>query len=275
MSLALIERNGTWSGSLDPVGLDELNSIASLQTRADRKYVIRRSDLDALAVQLGAVARVLDIDRRRSFGYWSTYYDTPYLSSYLDAARKRPRRWKVRTRTYLDSDVHFIEVKTRSRRGRTVKTRQPATAGDHSQLSADSRQFVATTLTQRLGITAPESEQIVAQLQPTLTTEYERVTLLVNSDSSRATIDTALAVTLPDGTQRRLDGHVIVETKTSGRPSLVDRALWDMGLRPAKISKFGAGLALLRPSLPAAKWNRVLRNDFGWTPAPAAPPIST
>ena len=59
-------------------------------------------------------------------------------------------------------------------------------------------------------------------------------------------------------------------TKTSGRASLVDRSLWDMGIRPVSISKFGAGLAILEPSLPAAKWNRVLRHNFDWTPARAA-----
>lgn len=273
MTLAEIEHFDPWAASLGSVSLDELDSVASLQTRVDRKYVIRRSDLEALAPQISSLARVLDIDGRRQFGYWSTYYDTPDLASYLDTARKRPRRWKVRTRTYLDSDLHFIEVKTRNRRGSTVKTRQNGGVTDHCQLSAPSRLFVATTLTQRLGNTADAGRELVAQLRPTLTTEYERVTLLVKSDSSRATIDTALAVGLPDGQQRQLSDHVIVETKTPGRPSPVDRVLWDRGVRPVSISKFGAGLALLQPSLPASKWNRVLRNDFGWTPEPQKPTI--
>ncbi|NNE96078.1 MAG: VTC domain-containing protein, partial [Acidimicrobiales bacterium] len=110
--VAVVEPNDGWAGSFDPVGLDELNSIASLQTRVDRKYVICRSDLGELTLQIGSVARVLEIDGRRQFGYWSTYYDTPDLDSYLAAARKRPRRWKVRVRSYLDSDLHYVEVKT-------------------------------------------------------------------------------------------------------------------------------------------------------------------
>ena len=270
MTLAMTKQNDAWSAQFESVGLDELNSNASLQTRVDRKYVITQSTFEALVPRIAPLARVLEIGGQRQLGYWSTYYDTPDLSSYLDAVHKRPSRWKVRTRTYLDSDLHFIEVKTRSRRGRTVKTRQLAEVADHQQLAPASQLFVAATLSDRLGITVGEGGRTVALLQPTLTTEYARVTLLVESDTSRATVDTALAVSLTDGTQRRLDDHVIIETKTSGRASPVDRVLWDSGIRPASISKFGAGLALLQPSLPAAKWNRVLRNDFGWTPAPAA-----
>lgn len=267
MTLIMSERNDLVFSSFDPVGLDELDSIASLQTRVDHKYVIRRSCLETLTAQLRSQSRVLEIDSRRDFGYRSTYFDTPELTSYHDAARKRPRRWKVRTRTYLDSDAHFVEVKTRNRRGRTVKKRQPAVAADHCHLGAETQRFVTETLAHRLDLPEEAGALLVARLQPTLTSEYRRVTLLIETDASRATVDSNLRVSLPDGSRRLLDDHVIIETKTSGRPSLVDRALWDLGVRPMKISKFGTGLALLRPSLPAAKWNRVLRNDFGWTPA--------
>ena len=50
-------------------------------------------------------------DGRRWFRYRSHYFDTPTLSSYLAAAHRRPRRHKVRSRSYLDSGQHFLEVK--------------------------------------------------------------------------------------------------------------------------------------------------------------------
>jgi hypothetical protein len=46
---------------------------------------------------------VLEIDGARSFAYDSTYFDTPDLDAYLLAATRRRRRFKVRTRTYVDS----------------------------------------------------------------------------------------------------------------------------------------------------------------------------
>ena len=60
-----------------------------------------------------------------------------------------------------------------------------------------------------------------------------------------------------------VDGSVlvamaIVESKTAGPPSPVDRILWSMGHRPVCVSKFGTGLAALYPELPANRWRRAL-----------------
>ena len=266
MKPAPSERIEPWWDTLHPVQLQELNSVAGLQTRIDRKYIVRREDLDTVIPLIGG--RVLDIDGRRVFRYWSTYFDTPERTSYFDAVRKRPRRWKVRVRTYLESDLHYVETKTRNHGRPTMKSRQPATPADHRQLSAASRSFVTASLAERLAISSKDvDEKIVTELQPALATEYGRVTILADADRSRVTVDSALSVSLPVGGCRLLADHVIIETKTTGRPSDVDHALWNAGVRPASISKFGVGSALLQPWLPASKWNRVLRQDFGWSPA--------
>jgi hypothetical protein len=64
-----------------------------------------------------------------------------------------------------------------------------------------------------------------------------------------------------------LPGMAIVESKSPGPPSGVDRLLWAMGYRPMKISKFCTSLAALDRGLPANKWSRALRQP--WTPLPA------
>ena len=106
---------------LQPIGLDELNSDASLLTRKDRKYIMPVSMVRSLVEQDDL--RVLEIDGLRSFRYESVYFDTPERVSYLAAAHKRRRRFKVRTRSYLDSGLCSLEVKTRERRGLTEKHR--------------------------------------------------------------------------------------------------------------------------------------------------------
>ena len=88
--------------SLAAVTLAELNAAASLLTRVDRKYLLPVHAAQDLVHALGD-AQVLQIGRRRSFAYASTYFDTPDLDSYYLAARGRRRRFKVRTRSYLDS----------------------------------------------------------------------------------------------------------------------------------------------------------------------------
>ena len=110
MSPALLRTIGS---DLAPIGLAELVERAALQTRVDRKYVVPLAAVGALLTALGSRARILEIDGQRSFRYESVYFDTPELTSYLLTARRRRRRFKVRTRTYVDSSECWLEVKTR------------------------------------------------------------------------------------------------------------------------------------------------------------------
>jgi len=202
---------------------------------------------------------VLEIDGERALRYASQYFDTPELDSYFGAARGRRRRFKVRARTYLDSGGSFLEVKTRGGRSATVKGRVPVT-GD--ELDDDAVAY-ASDLLMDAGI--PGAGRLAARLQPTLVTQYRRATVLLPAgvhDASRGTIDTELVWIGATGTVLELPAAVIVETKSGQRPGALDRALWRHGHRPARISKYGTGMAALNPALPANKWRRVLNHYF-------------
>lgn len=239
--------------ALAPVGLDELTERAALLTRVDRKYVVPVDDAVRLLDRLRGTARVLEIGGERAFGYASVYFDTDGLDSYLLAARRRPLRWKVRTRTYGSSGERWLEVKTRDRRGRTVKHRD-VHDGDPADLPAHGTAFVAGAL-DAAGVAPPTTA-----LRPTLVTRYRRSTLHLPDDDSRVTLDTALVCTLaPGGRSAVLPGRVVVETKTAGHASAVDHLLWRSGHRPSRISKYATGLAALEPGLPSTRWRPVLR----------------
>lgn len=241
--------------SMKSIGLEELNSSASLLTRKDRKYLVPPALINKLAAR--ADLRVLEIEGRRRFRYESVYFDTPDRVSYLAAAHQRRRRFKVRTRSYLDSGICSLEVKTRERRGLTEKHRLPYSVVQRGQLTGAALEFIDGFET-----IAP----VGRQLAPVLTTRYKRTTLLETSSMSRVTIDVDFQCEDADKSHTTLSELAIVETKTSGRPCGVDRFLWDEHQRPIKISKYCTGLAALTPRLPANKWNRVLRAHFGWTP---------
>ncbi|WP_251149942.1 polyphosphate polymerase domain-containing protein [Cellulosimicrobium sp. Marseille-Q4280] len=249
---------------LDAVGLDELVTSAALLARVDRKYVLTVDD--AVAVLGGLVttgdARVLQIDGERQFGYESVYFDTPDLVSFHLTATRRRRRFKVRTRTYLDSGQSFLEVKTRAARGVTLKQREPHPEDPATLGEGDA--FVAKTLAHE-GV--PSASHL--RLAPGLVSRYRRTTLhLPGPDGgARATVDTGLAwelATLPDGAPatRAVPHLVIVETKGGSTPSGLDRLLWRHGHRPERISKYGTGMALLRPDLPDGPWRRVIRRHL-------------
>ncbi len=191
---------------------------------------------------------MLDIDGARSFGYESMYFDTPELRCYFGAAHRRPTRFKLRTRTYLDNAICNVEVKMRDRRGNTIKHRQDHDIARRGELTASARHFVAHF--DGLG-------EFALSARPVLTTTYRRSTLLVGD--SRATIDSALCCGDASGSVE-IVGHVIVETKSSGAPSAMDHALWANHVRQVRISKYGTGLAALHEHLPANIWHRTLRH---------------
>jgi hypothetical protein len=239
----------------EPVTLAELNERAGLLTRVDRKYLLPTADLPSVLAGLPADVRVLEIDARRQFGYRSAYFDTPGLDSYHGAARRRRRRFKLRVRSYLDSELQFLEVKTRGARGTTVKQRFPYAGSD--DLLAPANTELAVTALSKVGV-----PDVGRRFDLALTTEYQRITLLLPSTGSRVTVDLGLTWTVPGGAALGLPGRVIVETKSERATSPVDRLLWSLAHRPCPISKYATGLAALRPGLPATRWCPVLRRHF-------------
>jgi hypothetical protein len=259
--------------ALAGITLDALTATAALQTRVDRKYVLTADALRGPLAALDARTQVLEIDGLRTFGYESVYFDTPDLASYHLAAHRRRRRFKVRTRTYLDTRSCWLEVKTRGARGSTVKSRVPHALDVRDRLDRG-RWFVDEVLGGR------DAEPVLADaaaraFAPVLTTRYRRTTLHLPGDhgrpGSRVTIDTDLTWEA-SGARLTLPGTVIVETKTGSTASAVDRLLWAHGHRPARISKYATGLAALDPTLPASPWNRTLRRHFVATPLAATAP---
>lgn len=244
---------------LNPIGLDELVQRAPLLTRLDRKYVLPTTDLPAVLAGLTGDVRALEIDGRREFSYQSLYFDTPDLASYLATAHRRRRRFKLRIRSYVDSDQHFLEVKIRGPRGTTVKQRIPY-AGDNirhgESLGSEAKSYVDAVLS-AAGIPVTR-----LHFDPVLITRYQRTTLFLPATGSRVTVDRDLSWGLPgDAAVRSLD-RTIVETKSDSGVSEVDRLLRSLRHRPCSVSKYATGLAALRPDLPANHWTPVLRRHF-------------
>jgi hypothetical protein len=238
---------------LRPISLDELCGLPDLQTRVDRKYMLPEAVVALLIEQVHGDAGVLVINDRASLGYESVYFDTDDLACYHAAAHGRRRRFKVRTRTYLETGVCFLEVKTVGGRGQTIKQRGPYPFEDRGRMTGEGRRIVADLL----GTAAPPD------LRPVMTTTYRRSTLVDMSTGGRVTIDADFRGATPDERAVFLEGHVIVETKSPSGPTATDRWLWGAGCRPVRLSKYAVALAALDPQLPANKWARTLRRWYG------------
>ena len=238
---------------LAPISLEEVLRAAELQTRVDRKYLVSPDAFTALMDGVAAEHRVLQIDSLRDFRYESVYFDTPELTSYHLAARGRRNKFKVRTRTYLDSDTCMLEVKSVGRRNQTVKERMDYATPDRTRLSPKAAKFVEAR------VVLPDG---AGSLAPVLTTTYARATLVDPLHGSRMTCDTDLRLVDRFGGDAQMTDRVLVETKSAGAPLAADRILWRLGVRPLRLSKYCVGMARLDPALPSNRWHRTLRRHF-------------
>jgi VTC domain len=241
--------------------LDEVVAAAGLQTRLDRKYLIGPDTLAQLMARLAGRFSALEIDRRRQFRYESVYFDTADLALYRQHLQGRRRRYKVRTRSYLDSGQCLFEVKLKGRRGQTIKARLPYQMADRTRLTDQARDFLTELLRTEYGIDPPE-------LQPAATITYTRTTLVDFHSGVRPTLDVDLGCT-HRGRSISSRGGILIETKSPAHDSPVDRALRQLGARPLKLSKYGLAVAVLYAGVPANPLHRTLRSYFGWQPTPS------
>lgn len=245
-----------------PISLAEVNEEAALQRRVDKKFLLTRSQLATLLERLDDDFAVMEIADRRIFGYSSTYFDTPGLDQFRAHRQGRRRRFKVRTRTYLDSGLCMFEAKLKGARGETDKHRISYPLEQSTIMNAQAQEFLAGLLDSEYGLPLP-------QLTPVMTVDYRRGTLVNRNSRERLTCDVQLVCR--DG-QQDVAGPdlVVVETKSEDGRGVADRVLAQMGIRDLSMSKYCVGIALLHPHLPANRWNRVLRERFSWDRAPEA-----
>jgi hypothetical protein len=233
--------------SLAAVSLDEVRGAAALLARVEQKYVVPVDSLPALVERLALP--VLEIDGRRQFRYSSVYFDTPGWDTYLDAEHRRPKRHKVRTRTYVHTGACLLEVKSKVGQARKTKERTDHDPTRPTDLTATDLAF--------LGDRVPT---LVARgLGATVTTSYERWTLVDLSLGARVTVDTGMGFADADGRRVTMPGWAIVETKSATGSGPADRLLWAAGHRPESLSKYAFGVATLHPELPHNTWHRALR----------------
>ena len=242
----------SWLDAPEPISLESANRLAELQSRIDRKYIVDASTAAQLVQAMTPTMRALEIDGSRWCDYHSTYFDTPDWQLYRAAVQGRRHRYKVRSRTYGEVGPCFFEIKAKGACGTNVKTRIGYRRDHCDAITPAASDFIMLT-------TAMPS--LADALAPVLRTTYTRSTMVDPASGTRITIDGGLCCEDQAGSQTHLDG-IIVETKSARAPSPADRWLWEHRIRPSKISKFGTGLAVLHPELPANKWRRTIARHW-------------
>ena len=247
------------------IALEELQATAALRTRIDRKYVVTWDVFVAVLDRLGDEHRALEIEGKRTFRYETIYFDSVTLGAYRAHMQRRRRRYKVRSRRYVDSGLHFFEIKVKGARGETIKHQLPYDADSHGHITEEAMAFLA----ERLREAYPRLS--VPQLAATVHTNYERMTFARGPE--RLTCDFNL--TFSDGdieTPGMARDYVILESKCEGGLGAADRELRRLGVQPVSCSKYCVGVGLLHQDVKVNELRWLLSRYFHWDPTTGLPP---
>jgi len=261
---------------LTPISLAEINRLAALQTRADNKYFLDWPTFTRFMERLRPTYAALEIDGKRFFSYDTQYFDTPGLDSYWAHVQRRRKRFKCRSRRYLDSDLCVFELKLKGGRGETIKHKIAYDGAECALVNDAARTFLQEHLGRAYGLT------LAAPFEPALRTRYQRLSLAPAGSPERVTCDFDLAFAIDGSWEGQMaPGYVLVETKSAQGRGHADLLLWQLGARPSSAgSKYCLGMSLLQPALRDNPFLRTRRRYFVRDPrleaaeprpAPAAP----
>ena len=240
-----------WSrilAQLEPISLEQ-SAGATLMKRTDTKFVFPSLLLPAMIENLSPAYRVLQVDEVRLQRYQTLYFDTPDFQLYRQHHNGQRNRFKLRLRSYLDSDINYLEVKQKDSHNVTRKSRVE-TAFPLDGQSPDIRSFLKSTF--------PLSE---APMVPKITNQFHRISLVSRVDAERLTLDLNLRFFSPSG-NFSIPGIVVAEIKQPhfSLHSPLIREMRNTGYRPTRFSKYCVGVALAYPHLKRNAFKPLLIN---------------
>jgi VTC domain len=245
-----------------PINLATLNAKAEMLRRRDNKYVIERSVMQAALHDFKDSFDVLEIDGRRSFTYDTCYFDSPEFECYKDHHRGRRQRVKVRIRNYLESNICFVEVKLKDKRGETIKKRLKHDPRRCQELDLRALEFVKSCYRDLYKKEFPYALVRAVEMR------YKRVTLVAKEGGERLTIDNKLRFMSGNSTQLVNDDKFIVETKSSNGNGIADKVLRSLHRHPSKhCSKYCAATAALNAEVKTNNFRMVMRKLMPLGPA--------
>jgi hypothetical protein len=236
---------------MHPITLAEMQNI-HLMDRVDSKFVAPASLLPHLLEEMSPYFKVQINNGNRIAPYCTQYLDTPALGMFVMHQNGKLNRQKIRIRSYIDSKISFLEIKNKNNKGRTRKIRVPVNLS-HIRSVED--------LTVNRSFLDQHSIFDSSDLEPSLVSNFNRITLVNNRETERVTIDLNLSF-MNDKTGNRiaLDQLIVLELKQDGWQHSEFRDILNrLRIKPLSFSKYCMGMVLTDPQI---KYNSFKRK---WT----------
>jgi len=212
----------------------------ALMERVDDKYTISYEELKNILDNISNEYFCLEIDGKRSFSYQTEYLDTSENILFKNHQNGKLNRYKIRFRDYIESKKTFLEIKFKSNKGVTKKTRIriPFQKKNITEICKEFIESKTPYLTENLSIKVKNN--------------FERITLVNLVSKERVTLDFNLKFSNPNlGTESKLDNIGIIEIKREkgNKKSQLLSILKKERIRPTRFSKYTIGSCLLDSNL--------------------------
>jgi hypothetical protein len=225
----------------DPITLKEMDSV-KLMDRTDTKYIFTFQQLPLFLEQLKNDYRILDVEGNRISRYESLYFDTENFDLYHTHHRGIPSRFKIRCRKYVESNLHFFEVKFKNNKGRTIKDRVK-------------QKKIDGTITDNAEILLNDKTPLKSSnLEAKIWVNYSRITFVNKYSPERVTVDIDLTFVNKEQS-KTIDNLVIAEVKQDkALVSAFIKLMKKYHVREGSISKYCYGVISL--------FNTIKHNNF-------------
>jgi hypothetical protein len=217
-------------GQFSTINLSGMDSV-KLMDRTDTKFTFNIDRLAELLTDAYEYYRILDVNGNLISRYKTLYFDTDDFSLYNEHHNGKLNRYKIRHRTYVESNIGYLEVKFKNNKGRTQKTRIKEVVVPELN-EGKAFEFLKKTL--------PFDPMA---LIPKIWINYSRITLVNKISAERITIDINLEFRKNTETQL-LDQLVIAEVKQDSKiASPFISMMRKKHIREGSISKYCFGVA--------------------------------
>ena len=225
----------------NPITLQEMDGV-KLMDRTDTKFTFNIQQLPEILEEAKEYYRILEVESNRISRYKTLYFDTEDFDLYNEHHSGKLNRYKIRHRTYVESNLGFLEVKFKNNKGRTLKTRIKEVEVPELH-SGKAFEFLQKSL--------PFDPLI---LLPKIWINYSRITLVNKTSAERLTLDLNLEFE-KDGNKQLLDQLVIAEVKQDSKIASPFIAIMrNKHIRQGSISKYCFGVA--------SSYGQVKKNNF-------------
>lgn len=235
--------------NLDSVGLEQIDSL-KFMNRTDTKFVFPVHTFTQLFEKLDPSYQVLEIKNKKIFKYHNIYFDTPDFKLFTAHQNGKLNRYKIRYREYVDTDNAFLEVKQKSNKNKTLKSRIKYNFNNKFDLKGS--EFISE-----------KTPFTIEDLRPALITSFYRVTLVNYKYKERITLDLKLTYSNGDkaeSVELPYLGIAEVKSEGNGNKSNFIKYLKSFGIYPTGMSKYCIGICMMNLNNKTNRFKQKLLN---------------